>query len=413
MTIWERTRKTFCVYLVQAIFWTVLFFVHFSFRYVFRSLDVFCAFTAELAELPRALACLLVFVKMILSLDSFAGVLLNMHRVSALDDKIREFGPSVTVDGVQRIGKTRSLIYFGMVLQKPKYEDLKYNYYVDCPFEGKLKEEFEKGNHAPYIRFQSRRDAVREYRNPLYIPLVYSNIHITYKGKHERPLKREHFTMEERLFEGNIKLASELDNMLPNTLRKVKKAEDDELKANRIDEFAGLDAQYTGGSLFSDTHRNGALYIPIRDCQDLKIHFSRKKFMYTFKPLKRLLNFVRGIILKREEKTSARLANIAKWLEKQVRSIGFTKLYYLLESGPAGKTQLEKEEKFIVLPNEVPYSYDDRALQKDYYPLGYRKDPEPAPKKEKEEKKKGKKKEEKSAAERPTEKKEVGSSDQK
>ncbi|HBK02370.1 MAG TPA: hypothetical protein DDY77_05010, partial [Clostridiales bacterium] len=60
-----------------------------------------------------------------------------------------------------------------------------------------------------------------------------------------------------------------------------------------------------------------------------------------------------------------------------------------------------------------PYSYDDRALQKDYYPLGYRKDPEPEPKKDKEEKKKTKKKEEKSAAERPTETKEVCSSDQK
>ena len=413
MTIWERTRKTFCVYLVQAIFWTVLFFAHFSVRYVFRALDVICAFTTELAELPRALACLFVFVKMIISLDSFAGVILNMCRVSKLDERIREFGPSVTVDGVQRIGKTRSLIYFGMVLQKSKYENLKYNYYVDCPFEGKLREEFELGNHAPYIRFQSRRDAIREYNNPLYIPLIYSNIHITYKGKHERPLKREHFTMEERLFEGNIKLASELDNMLPNTLRKVKKAEDDELKANRIDEFAGLDAQYTGGSLFSDTHRNGALYIPIRDCQDLKIHFSRKQFMYTFKPLQRLLQRTKAKIIKKGEKTSLRLAKRAKWLEKQVKSIGFTKLYYLLESGPAGKTQLDKEEKFIVLPNEVPYSYDDRALQKDYYPLGYRKDPEPEPKKEKEEKKKTKKKEETPAAERPTETKEVCSSDQK
>ena len=409
MTIWERTRKTFLVYFGQAAFWSVLFFVHFSLRYVFRSLDVICAITLEYKEAPRAIACLFVFVKMITSLDAFAGVLLNVWRVSQLDEKVREFGPSVTVDGVQRIGKTRSLIYFGMVLQKPKYEDLKYNYYVDCPFEGKLKEDFEKGNRAAYIRFQSRKDAVRAYDNPLYIPLIYSNIHITYKGKHERPLLREHFTMEERLFEGNIKLASELDNMLPNTLRKVKKAEDDELKANRIDEFAGLDAQYTGGSLFSDTHRNGALYIPIRDCQDLKIHFSRKQYMYTFKPLKRFYERVKQKVLKKGEKTSSRLARLAKWLEKELRSIGFTKLFYLLESGPAGKTQLDKEEKYIVLPNEVPYSYDDRALQKDYYPLGYRKDPPPP---EKTEKKKNKKKEE-PATDRPSKTPEPVGSDQK
>lgn len=386
MTIWERTRKTFCVYFAQAILWTVLFFVHFSFRYVFRALDVLCAITIEYAEAPRAILCIVIFIKMITSIDSFAGVLLNIRRVSDLDKRIREFGPSVTVDGVQRIGKTRSLIYFGMVLQKSKYEDLKYNYYVDCPFEGKLKEDFEQGNRAAYIRFLSRKDAVKAYDNPLYIPLIYSNIHITYKGKHERPLVREHFTMEERLYEGNIKLASELDNMLPNTLRKVKKAEDDEMKANRIDEFAGLDAQYTGGSLFSDTHRNGALYIPIRDCQDLKIHFSRKQYMYTFKPLKRLYDKVKARIMKKGEKTSLPLAKFAKWLESEVRSIGFTKLYYLLESGPAGKTQLEKEEKFIVLPNEVPYAYDDRALQKDYYPLGYRQDPPPPEKPDKKKK---------------------------
>ena len=43
----------------------------------------------------------------------------------------------------------------------------------------------------------------------------------------------------------------------------------------------------------------------------------------------------------------------------------FTKIYYIKENG-VDKTKTLSEERFLVLPNQVPYAYNDRVLQKQY-----------------------------------------------
>lgn len=395
LTVWNRSSWAFVWYATQAVIWTACFCVLFSLRDVFRALDVFTAVIGlqmqYLAELPKSIFCLISFIFTIKNVDAFCGVLLNMYRISKQDEVFKEVGSSVGIDGVQGVGKTRLIIYIGMVLQPKRWKELQYNYYIDCPVQKKFKADFENGLKWQYVRFLSRQYSVKKYIEEMVphkdahgidrlakIPLIYSNIKVTFKGQIPRDLDRKHFTMQERLLESNIKLASELDNMLPNTMRRVKQGSDDELQANAIDEFAGLDRQYTGGLLVADTHRNGALYLPIRDCQQLKYHIIENRYMYTPKLLVKLLKRFKNKVLKKGEQTSIHLRRVCKFLERAVRCIGFTKLYYFLESGPAGATVLNKNERlFFSLPNQVPYSYDDRVLQEQYPPLGYRKMPEP------------------------------------
>ncbi len=393
ITLWQRSSRAFIYYVTLALLWFLLFKTFFTLRDVFRALDVVTAVMGRnliyFLELPKSAACLTCFWFFVKYTDLFAGVLLNMYRLSKQDKKLAEIGSSVGVDGVQGVGKTRVISYFGMMLLHPRWEELRYKYFVDCPVAKELKEKYDKGERAPYVAFDARRYSVQKYKEeskPLYdengklirnaiIPLIYSNIEITYNGAKERELKREHFTMEERLLESNIKLASELDNLLPNTMRRVKQGKEDDLLANRIDEFSGLDRQYTGGVLIADTHRNGALFLPIRDCQQVKYHLIESHYLYTPKFLKKLLKFFKKRVLKKEEQTTLRLRKICKKLEELVRSIGFTKVFYYLESGPAGATVLNKNEKlFFLLPNQVPYAYNDRALQEQYPPLDHKKD---------------------------------------
>ena len=375
MTVWARSSKAFTYYGAWAVIWISLYNHFFTARDFFRGLDVIFYPIDLFAELPRALTCVALGVMMIYGISQFCGILLNMYRIKKLDEFIIEqIGSSCGIDGVQGIGKTRLIIYMGMVLQYGKWRDLLYNYYIQCPIQDKLFANFKNNiKKEEYIRFKAQMESVKEYNStPDLIPLIYSNIKIYYEGKVPRMLGREHFTQDARLYENNIKLASELDNILPNTLRKVKDSSKDEQKANLIDEFVGLDRQYTSGTLISDTHRNGALYLPVRDCQQMKIHMYTKKYMYTPKLLKFCFEFLKNhVVDKTKEKTSLRLRKFNKWLEAQIKSIGFTKFSSLIENGN------KSIEKDLVLPNQVPYTYNDRILQQEYLALGYRKLAEP------------------------------------
>lgn len=392
MTVWARSSKAFSYYGAWAVIWISLYNHFFTARDFFRGLDVIFYPIDLFRELPRALACVALGAMMIYGISQYCGILLNMYRIAKQDEFIEQTGSSIGIDGVQGIGKSRTILYFGMVLQYDKWRDLLYNYYIKCPIQHQLLEDFNNNvKREEYIRFKSQMDSVKEYKTtPKYIPLIYSNIKLYFNGQVPRWLGREHFTQDARLYENNIKLASELDNILPNTLRKVKDDSKDELKANLIDEFVGLDRQYTGGTLIADTHRNGALYLPVRDCQQMKIHLLKKKYMYTPKLFQFCFKFLKNrVINKTEEKTSLRLRKLCKWFEAQTKSIGFTKIDYILERGSDGLKLMNKnDETFLILPNQVPYSYDDRILQQDYLCLGYRDRPKKVEKETK--KKKGK-----------------------
>lgn len=394
LTVWARSSKAFTYYGVWAVIWIALYKRFFTARDFFRGLDVLCYVLDYIEEAPRAALCVLLGAMVVYGLSQFCGVLLNMYRIKKQDKFIEQIGSSCGIDGVQGIGKTRLIVYMGLVLQFDKWRDLLYNYYIQCPIEEKLLNDYNNNvKKEEYIRFKSQKESVEAYKStPEHIPLIYSNIKVYFNGKVPRDLGREHFTQDKRLYENNIKLASELDNILPNTLRKVKDEANDELKANLIDEFVGLDRQYTGGTLIADTHRNGALYLPVRDCQQMKIHLIAKKIMYTPKLFKFCFEKLKDhVVNKTEEKTSLFLRKLCKWFEKQTKSIGFTKIDYVLERGAEGlKSMMNKEQSFLMLPNQVPYTYDDRILQKDYLALGYR----DRPKIEKKESKKKKRKKE-------------------
>ncbi len=386
ITPWACGSKAFMYYLIWGIFWIFLYNKFFTARDFFRSLDVLFYPKELFNELPRALICLSLGGMAIYGVDVFVAVVFNMfYRLKKLIKFIEQIGSSCGIDGVQGIGKTRLILFMGMVLQYDKWIDLLYNYYIQCPIEDKLKKNYDE-NILPeeYIRFKAQKESVEAYKStPEFIPLIYSNIRLYHKGKVPRPLVREHFTQDERLYESNIKLASELDNILPNTLRKVKDSSKDELKANAIDEFVGLDRQYTNGTLISDTHRNGALYLPVRDCQQVRITLLTKKYMYTPKFLKFCYTILhKHVVEKTQENTKLFLRKICKWLEAQIKSIGFTKLPSIIKFGD------KAEEIDIVLPNQVPFSYNDRILQQDYLALGYREQPKPAVKDEKQKKRK-------------------------
>lgn len=420
MNLWRCTKKTIIYYLLLLIFWCIVFCCLFDLKSVFISLDILMFWQYRFTELPYAVACLFCFFKFIKSLDGFAGVILNVFRVKKRWDEIVKMGYSASYDGPQGVGKTRCLVYDAFVMKDSKYYDLKFDTFVDAPLGNKYKEDFDKGIEEKFVRFKSRFESVVEYQShPEYLELIYSNFGIYQDGKKARPLKREHFTQQERIYESNIKVGAELDNLFPNVLRKKGSAAADEERVNYIDEYVGLDRQYTGGVLLSDTHRTKSVFISFRDCMQVKYHILEHEYKYTPKLLKRIYNRLSNKYFKKldklleqniEEKKSLedfiqastkhkKLRNVLVWLQKNIRAIGFTKIYYLLEQGVAGFSRPGKDIKMFVLANDVPYYYDDRGLQKDYLPLGYRKEPEQEPK---EEKKRGRPKKKKEIKENMT-----------
>ena len=390
MSLFRCVWRTVLYYTVRLAIFAALYHVYFSLKDVFISVDVLLFWQYRYTEIPRALACLTTFIMYVISIDSLAGVFLNVARVSRRWDEIVKMGFSASYDGPQGVGKTRCLVYDAFVMQAPKYRNLKFDTYVDAPIGAKIKKDYYEGKSDKYVRFKSRFESVAEYEaHPEYLELIYSNFGIYRNGKKARSLKREHFTQQERIFESNIKVGAELDNMFPNVLRKKNDIADE---VNLIDEFVGLDRQYTDGVLLSDTHRTKSVFISFRDCMQVKYHLLEHEYKYTPRLLKWIYEKLGDKYFKKLDKILEKTLKEGKDIEffvqkahkyrfrrailvffqRNIRAIGFTKIYYQLEQGAAGFSRPGKDVKFFVLANDVPYYYDDRGLQKDYLPLGFR-----------------------------------------
>ncbi len=392
--VFQCTKKLFFYYLFGAVVFNSIFWGFFGLDLLIKALDV----ALVLADYPgidlfirlRLLGeSVLVIVSAVFAVTSaikFYGILLNMKRISDTNEFCQNPGNSLGVEGDQGVGKTRFLVYMTMQLAPEKLEKMLINYYTDYPIREELELEAQGGNIWQWVRFKSREEAYEEYfeNNPGKLPGVYSDITISYKGKTPYALTRDHFAMKKRLFESNVKLLSEADNILPNTLRRVKPVDEQEEEeeeeetnekgkkkkkkkivdttANDIDEFLGLDRQYTDGTLLSDSHDNGAIYKSVRDCQQLILDIKRSEYKYTPKIISWLDSKLEARILKKGKETSVRLRNLKKKIEKIKLEMGVTKLYYVERVG-----RKVSEEKFFVLPNSVPYAYDTRALQTEYH----------------------------------------------
>lgn len=68
---------------------------------------------------------------------------------------------------------------------------------------------------------------------------------------------------------------------------------------------------------------------------------------------------------KKKIKELGKLRKRVKFIEELMRRTGFTRLYYVSENGNV-RLRSMSDECFMVLPNEVPYAYDDRILQVNY-----------------------------------------------
>lgn len=277
-----------------------------------------------------------------------------------------------------------------MVLVSQKLETTCLKYFLDLPNEDNLKKEAADGNQWGYVHFKAREDAIYYYYSPSNngrIPGVYGNLRITYKRKIPYELKKEHFSMIEKLYESNVKILSEADNTFANTMRKVsektKKDEPKDVTANKIDEFVGLDRQYTDGTLLLDTHANGSVFKSMRDAQQTVLHLTKSEYKYTPRIYKTIYKRLTAKTLsvgkaqfdymrlgkfekaKKQIKRLGRLRKMVKFIEELMRRTGFTRLYYVSENGNVRLRSLS-DERFLVLPNEVPYAYDDRILQVNY-----------------------------------------------
>lgn len=381
MSLWSRVYAVVIYYAVFFLLFHFLFWHFFDLKTVFRALDIITTSASNEVELDTAARYVLIFkaalvlasfVLCVRSLIMFYGVLLNVYRVKKTEDMLAGVASSAAVEGPQGVGKTRMQIYTGMLKASAKLPDLLYKYYLDCPVANDL-------NGAKKTRFERRKEAVAFYFSEdkntdggtnaeNKIPLLYSNIKVRYNGREPYELKREHFTMEERLYESNVKILSETDNVLPNTMRKKSRDKRDEDKANDVDEFVGLDRQYTDGTLLTDTHDNGSIYKSVRDCQQCVYSLLRSDYVYTPLVFKALYERQRERVLKKEEKISKFDRKVALLLEKLVKIIGFTKIQYVKQDGAEGVLKKNRELMILVLPNQVPYSYDDRDLQQNYNP---------------------------------------------
>lgn len=381
LSSWSRCSYVVIYYGVCFIIFHLLFWLFFDLKTVFRALDVVTTaaanelslnFWQKLLLFAKSLLVLLAFFMSIRSLVLFYGVLLNVKRMNDTADMLSAVASSAAVDGPQGVGKTRTQIYTGMLAAEYKLPRLLYKYYLDYPVKDELcgskKRRFENRKKAVEYYFSTELNADGSQNAGDKIPLLYSNIKVHYNGRTPYELKREHFTMDERLYESNVKILSETDNILPNTMRKKSKGKKDNDRSNDVDEFVGLDRQYTDGTLLTDTHENGSIYKSIRDCQQCVYHLVKSEYVYTPALFKFFYNRVHAKVLKKEEKTTVRLRNLALFLERLTKIIGFTKVYYVKQDGAEGVLKKNRELEVFVLPNQVPYSYDDRDLQKNYAP---------------------------------------------
>lgn len=379
-SLWSRVSSVVINYGIACLIFNVIYWHFFGIRYTIRALDVVVIFaqyeditvSKQMQLLVEATIVLVSCYYAVRSGVLFYGVLLNVKRIrDETDPELLEVGSSCGVDGQQGVGKTRLLVYMMVLHCTVKMRNLALKYFTDYPIRNNLLEAAQNGDDVDWIAFKNREDAFNFYfrENPGRIGGAYSNILVTWNNKKPHYLQRKHFTMEQRLHESNVKLLSEADNVLANTMRKSngKKKKDDEEdnEANAIDEFVGLDRQYTDGLLLTDSHANGAIFKSIRDCQQVKLHLLKSEYKYCPKILKWYHKRLEDKVLQAQLGTTLQLRKKLKDVEASMRKIGFTRIYYIKETG-VDKIKNLSDVKFMVLPNQVPYSYNDRVLQKQY-----------------------------------------------
>ena len=426
MSLWRRTSALVLWYAAEFLISLILFCNVANVRLVFRAVDVITNEALyksfDIISLQLIVECLLIlilFFYLCRNTVLFYGVLLNVKRIKASDELLTSGGNSFGFEGEQGVGKTRSMVYSSMLLAESRAYDLCFKYYMDLPIKDKLKE---SDRLIELRRFRAREESF--YHNFLEtvdkIPTLHANVDVAYEELHPHELNVKHFEMKQRLYENNVKILTEADDFFPNTLRKKKKAKkgeepenpEDVLDVNAVDKFVGLDRQYTNGTLISDTHANGDIFKGIRTCQSFTLYLTRAEYRYTpgiLKSIERKLkkrviklgdalftpsflsrkrknkfykkyyntenNFDDRISLiyakvtdRHKQKTLKKLAKArkrVKRVQELEKKISITRIYYRKISGP-GEFQAADKEQFYVLPNQVPYSYDDRMFQKEY-----------------------------------------------
>lgn len=176
--------------------------------------------------------CLVTFAKLVNDTLLFYGTLLNVRRIRETEEMLLKGGNSFGFEGEQGVGKTRTMVYAAMLLAAHKSEDLSYKYYSTLPVATKL---FQDGKFWEYRRFKAREEAFEFYfdKNKDKIPLLYANVDVQIDKLSPFKLTAKHFTQEERLYENNVKILTEADDLFPNTLRKKKKKTADEPKKGK------------------------------------------------------------------------------------------------------------------------------------------------------------------------------------
>lgn len=426
MSLWSRTSALWIWHITQFILSFILFKSIASFRLVFRALDIITNENVykhfdviSLQLIIESLFILILFFYVVRNGVLLYGVALNVGRIRATDELLTSGGNSFGFEGEQGVGKTRSMVYSSMLLAASRSEDLCYKYYADLPIKDKLKQD---GRLIELRKFRAREESF--YFNFLEssnkIPTLHANVDINYSNSHPHKLTVQHFEMKQRLYENNVKILTEADDFFPNTLRKKKKAkkgeetekEEDSVDINAVDKFVGLDRQYTNGTLISDTHANGDIFKGIRTCQSFTLYLTRAEIRYTpgilkkieRKLIKKLMRLgdslftpyiedeeeetdfykkyyaddnsfddrmsliYRYITTKTQKRIVKKLGKVRmriKKVQKLMKKISITRIYYRKISGP-GEFQTAEKEQFYVLPNQVPYVYDDRMFQQEY-----------------------------------------------
>ncbi|MBQ7373302.1 MAG: hypothetical protein IJW64_01905 [Clostridia bacterium] len=393
ISIWARTKWFQIYHYATFLIMLVLFFSLFNLRLVCRSADLLTNTTLwsnltnvyAIQLLIESAVILLAFIVLVHRALLVYGVLLNLKRIRKTDELLLSGGFSFGLEGAQGVGKTRTMVHAAFLQAENKSDKLLYRYYCDLALKKDIEKKATAGDYWGWKRMQARREAINYFyfNNPDKIPHVYANVDINWHGKKPHVLKAKHFTMEERLYESNVKLLTEADDLLPNTMRKKKNTEADEISANKVDQFVGLDRQYCDGTLISDTHANSDIFRSVRVCQNHTFYLTRSEFRFTPRFLKRRLQSIKNAIfetgdyflthentLKNDEKQELllelnTLVKSAIRTEKWMKKLSITRIYYIKVGGPEAFKEKVAED-FYVLANDTTYVYDDRNNQIDY-----------------------------------------------
>ena len=356
-SIWKRVQPTVIYNVILSAIWFPLFLTFYNLDKVAFELDFFLMYGVDHLrwQFFTALICFFFFLRQI-----FKDLNLLIFTIQARnhDDDVIKFGGHKRVfDGIEGIGKTLNCTNDAVILACDKDEKMRFEYYLNKPFEKELQEDKD---------YKVLCDSVEFYKaNPDKIPHLMANYKIQYDGKENYPFNMAYLDQEKRLAEGFVMTLTELADLLPNSWSKMPKDESkDDHKVIKKNETLSKSRQWFDLTIVSDEQRMGEVFIGFRSTTGLgrSLNDRRRRLKPNF--LQFFEKLLYNWIMKCKERTSKLLSRAYRILHGLSSSIGFYEFEYVDRDVLTSKNSTDK--KTFVVPCRFLFRYDTRGEREKY-----------------------------------------------